>query len=239
MFRLTLEYSLNASSGSVLLDAVNYGALSSSDPIKEAPAMRIKGWIGYGDDCISLTRKPRLASNVDMRRSGDDGGKFVAMTSYGDYLGPYDFVSALFGPSSRAKVSYALSSKAVRMVIADPIDACEVKLYKVRVRDSFVITKRGGGCGFAEKVLALQEAGAVGVLVMNTIEGKPTAMMADDAQSALVKIPAFMVTSGLEEDLELIDKLRSMNENTGAQQAKMAVIGRFIFEDHYGNYDSE
>jgi hypothetical protein len=124
-------YSVNASAGQVLLDAVNFGALSSSDPAVSAPAVRIKGWVGYEDDCISLTRKVRLPANVPMRRSGDDGGKFIAMTSSGDYLGPYDFTSALFGPSSRAKLNIAWKTKPVKMVIADPIDACDMKLYKV------------------------------------------------------------------------------------------------------------
>jgi hypothetical protein len=120
----------------------------------------------------------------------------------------------------------------------DVLNTSHYATTQVRVKGSFVVTARGGGCGFADKVLALQEAGAIGVLVMNTIEGKPTAMMADDSQSALIKIPAFMVTSGLEEDLSQISKLKEMN-NEGAAAGKMTLLGRFVFEDHYGNYDSE
>jgi hypothetical protein len=52
----------------------------------------------------------------------------LALSSYGDPLGPYDFHSALFGPSKEKAFPF---HGPVRMVVADPIQACDVKAFKV------------------------------------------------------------------------------------------------------------
>ena len=54
------------------------------------------------------------------------------------------------------------------------------------------MTERGGGCGFGEKVMNAQTAGAIGIVVINNSPGT-SAMMVDETQAAEVRIPAFMV----------------------------------------------
>lgn len=100
--------------------------------------------MGTSDDCASLAKPPSsaqaplpdgagLAAPLAVvplpRKPGDDGGKLLALSSFGDALGPYDFSAALFGPSTRA--AFPLHGP-VRMVAADPINACDVKAFKVR-----------------------------------------------------------------------------------------------------------
>jgi hypothetical protein len=67
------------------------------------------------------------AAALVARKPNDDGGKVLALSSFGDALGPYDFHAALFGPSRRATFPW---SGPVRMAVADPIDACDVKAFK-------------------------------------------------------------------------------------------------------------
>lgn len=117
--------------------------------------------------------------------------------------------------------------------MADPFDGCDVKKYKVRVSGLFVVVRRGD-CGFAEKALAAQAAGAAGLVVVNT-NGPTSAMMADDAQTLEIKIPSYMVSSGFAEDLVELEKLREIDPSHS--NLKLGVLGRFIFEDFYGNYD--
>ena len=114
---------------------------------------------------------------------------------------------------------------------------------QVRVKGFFAIVERGGGCGFGDKVIAAQTAGAVGVVVVNKGEGdkgKSQAMMADKDQSALVKVPAFMVSAALLEDIRDDELVRQIAKNKGTalhSNVRFGIVGRFIFEDFYGDYD--
>jgi hypothetical protein len=233
---------MNASSGDILREAVGFGALKGSDEKNTAPNQRVLGWVGSPEDCEHLAHTQAARPEEAKDRRGDEGGKFLAMSSQGDMLGPYDFTAALFGPSTSLKLQKANNPAAfapVRFVVADPIDGCDTRKYKVRVKGSWVITERGGGCGFADKVIAVQTAGAIGVLVVQTKgKGAPSAMMADDVQSSEVKIPAYMVSLGLMEDVRLLGQVRQRNPAMQGQKP-LSYIGRMIFEDYYGAYDEE
>ena len=62
---------------------------------------------------------------------------------------------------------------------------CVTNAFQVRLAGLVAVVERGGGCGFSDKVLAVQAAGALAVAVINTDAGT-SPMMADDATSAQV-----------------------------------------------------
>ena len=227
--------SMNMSTGDILRDAVTWGSLAGSSKTGVAPQQRVMGWIGTPDDCPSLLR-PLVPppENPQMRRKDDDGGKIVAMSSFGDPLGPYDFHSALFGPSTKERFPYKHGP--LRFAVVDPPDGCETSKYKVRVRGAVAVVMRGA-CGFADKCENVQAAGAIACVIVNSEPGT-NAMMADETQSAAIRIPCFMASLGLKEDLDDIAALREANPQAAAGE-RASLIGRFIFEDFYGRYDSE
>lgn len=111
------------------------------------PPQRVRGWIGQIGECEELRSSPEFVpppwladslaahtnKNLPQRRPNDEGGKFVALTSFGDPLGPYTFHSALFGPSGRDRsAKHTANGNPVKLVVADPIDGCNVQTYKVR-----------------------------------------------------------------------------------------------------------
>ena len=66
------------------------------------------------------------------------------------------------------------------------------------------------------------------------------AMMADKDQSALVKVPAFMVSSALLQDIRDDELARKFAVEKGTHlhsNVRFGIVGRFIFEDFYGDYD--
>ncbi len=51
-----------------------------------------------------------------------------------------------------------------------------------------------GSCSFVEKVLGAQEGGAVGVIVINNVDGPPLAMGGSDAPGYAITIPSVMIS---------------------------------------------
>ncbi len=53
-----------------------------------------------------------------------------------------------------------------------------------------------GSCSFAEKILGAQLGGAVGVIVINNVDGPPQAMGGSDAPGNAITIPSVMISKG-------------------------------------------
>ena len=81
-----------------------------------------------------------------------------------------------------------------------------------------------GGCGFADKVLSAQEAGAVAVVVVNN-DVSIVSMMADEKATSKVTIPSVMVSFNFM-DFKVLVRRR------GEQG-----LGRLVREDYIGQYD--
>ena len=95
----------------------------------------------------------------------------------------YPPASAQFG-----RLSFDL---AANMVVAEPADGCVALTNSASLSGRIALIDRGS-CDFSLKALNAQQAGAVGVVIVNNVAGAPTTM-ASGASAASVTIPAIMV----------------------------------------------
>lgn len=112
---------------------------------------------------------------------------FVTVNSPPGIAGDYAAQPASFGP---ALPGGGLSAD---LVIADAIRACNADMPFVNagaMAGKIVLTRRGD-CTFVEKVLNAQNAGAVGVIIMNNVAGGPAPM---GGSSGAVTIPSLGIT---------------------------------------------
>ncbi|CBN80188.1 conserved unknown protein [Ectocarpus siliculosus] len=121
------------------------------------------------------------------RKDDDDGGRFLVL-SKAQGGREFNYRLARYGPG----VGDAEASP-VAIAVADPIDGCEDKAYKVRVSGMFAVVERGG-CSFSMKTLAAQRAGALGVIIANTAE-TTLRVMADQGDGEKALIPTVMVSA--------------------------------------------
>ena len=92
-----------------------------------------------------------------------------------------------FGPS----ISTALSN--LHMVVSDPIEMnTSVPINAKEMKNKIVIVKRGK-CSFALKVLRAEQAGAAGVVVLNTMSVWPFTMGDSKQEGNAITIPSVMV----------------------------------------------
>ena len=97
----------------------------------------------------------------------------------------FSFVRALYDstqPSYQPFVS--------PIVLAEPANGCFPDQYEVRVSKSVVVAERGG-CSFAQKALAVQTLGGVGLVVISNSEAV-VPMMGEKQETDQVKIPSVM-----------------------------------------------
>ncbi|CAH0480549.1 unnamed protein product [Peronospora belbahrii] len=100
------------------------------------------------------------------------------------------------------------------VIIADPFDGAKPFQNASEWKDKIVVMARGG-CTFARKVLNAQAEGAVGVIIIQTVDVWPYTMTDSTGESKDVKIPAFMMS--LKHGKGFIEYLRSKcNEITSA-----------------------
>jgi len=95
----------------------------------------------------------------------------------------YSPAGAQFGP-----LSFDL---AANVVLAEPANGCVALTNASSLTNKIALIDRGG-CDFSLKALNAQQAGAVGVAIVNNVAGAPTTM-ASGASAASVTIPAIMV----------------------------------------------
>ena len=92
----------------------------------------------------------------------------------------------------RAKFGGALSCAPAPLVFPSPASGCGEVQNEHEVKGRVAIVPRGG-CFFADKVRIMQEAQAVGVIVVNTPGSPLVAMPAGDLPVHDLSIPAVMV----------------------------------------------
>ncbi|KAG1693588.1 hypothetical protein DVH05_023352 [Phytophthora capsici] len=80
------------------------------------------------------------------------------------------------------------------VVIAEPFDGAKPFQNATEMKDKIVVMERGG-CTFARKVLRAQAAGAVAVIVIQTVDVWPYVMTDSTDESKDITIPAFMMSA--------------------------------------------
>ena len=107
------------------------------------------------------------------------------------------------------------------------------------VTNKIVLIDRGE-CSFVEKVFGAQLGGAVGVVIINNVEGPPLAMGGSDATTSLITIPAIMIS--LEDGEELKSLIRngveikaSLKRNTKPPPGRDGDFDNGVIAHEYGH----
>lgn len=150
----------------------------------------------------AMSNSQRAASAINDGRVSFDGPNTVtgaatalgfvaelAVTAPGNLAGSYEVAEASFGPSVR---DVPVSGNVVLAVDGVPPtgDACSAITNGAALAGNIALVDRGT-CPFVTKVQAAQDAGAIGVIVVNNVAGGPTPM---GGSSATITIPALMVS---------------------------------------------
>jgi uncharacterized repeat protein (TIGR01451 family) len=139
------------------------------------------------------TRAIATAASVDAGESFESVRVNPSSPVAGSYLGG----SAAFGPApsgQTATVVLAVDPTAPAACGPDPNDGCCALTNAAAMAGNICIVNRGT-CSFKTKTLNCQNAGAIGVIVVNNAPGSPPPGMADDATIVTaITIPTEMVT---------------------------------------------
>ncbi|WP_179334247.1 T9SS-dependent M36 family metallopeptidase [Winogradskyella costae] len=116
----------------------------------------------------------------------------------GSLTGEYDAIGASFGALLTA---VPVTSNLIRAIdtSADILNACETIINPAQLNGNIAILRRGI-CEFGAKVLAVENAGAIGVIVVNNVTGAAIEM-GPGTDGDLVSIPSVMVTQDVGEAL--------------------------------------
>ncbi|WP_284698684.1 PA domain-containing protein [Flavobacterium lacisediminis] len=115
----------------------------------------------------------------------------VTINSPAGIAGSYAcYPTTAFGPP----ITTAITQNIVLIVdnTAPTSNGCETVTNAAALNGKIALIRRGT-CSFVTKILAAQAAGAVGVIVMNNVDGTPVPM-GDDGSGASVLIPSVMVS---------------------------------------------
>jgi hypothetical protein len=111
----------------------------------------------------------------------------------------------------------AVDSTPTNSSTGSPRDACSALTNATRVAGRIVLVERGG-CEFQAKIENAEDAGAVGVIVYNDVDGEPIVMNGD---ANVVHIPAVMIGNG--------DGQRLLTALSGTQQVTVKLVkGVFV-----------
>ncbi|CAM9944447.1 unnamed protein product [Ascophyllum nodosum] len=122
------------------------------------------------------------------RKQEDNGGLFL-VHSKGAGGAEFDYRQAQYGPG----IIEVAGTAPYGMTVADPLDGCDDKPYKVRITGMLVAVKRGG-CSFNMKTLVAQRLRAKGVIIINTAE-TTLRVMADPGEVEKALLPTVMVSA--------------------------------------------
>ena len=116
----------------------------------------------------------------------------------GSLVGTYEGLGASFGA---ILTSIPVTSNLVLATDfgADIYDACELLINSAELNGNIAVLRRGS-CEFGAKLLAVENAGAIGAIVVNNVAGDPISM-GSGADGDLVSIPSIMITQSAGEAL--------------------------------------
>ena len=129
------------------------------------------------------------APAIAVANSIDNGAAFsvIRVNAPERIAGDYVAEEALFTP--QLAVAGPVTA---RLVMADPVQACQPLTNTTGLTGKLALIDRGS-CYFVDKVRAAMNAGAVGVIVVNNVDGPPIAMGGVGDMSDL-SIPAVMIS---------------------------------------------
>ena len=111
----------------------------------------------------------------------------------GPLAGDYDITEANFGPGWPTNISgdlaLAVDNDASGL---DPNDVCDPLINAAELNGNIAVIRRGE-CTFVQKVQTAQDAGAIGVIIVNNVGGAPITLGGD---SGTITIPSGMVSQG-------------------------------------------
>lgn len=117
------------------------------------------------------------------------------------------------------------------LIAAVPFDACGEFQNAEQLAGRIVMVVRGG-CSFAKKAFAVQNASGIGVLVRNSDRGKSKEeekqmlfMMSDDGSGHRVRIPVEMITASDGDDL--------LNAKAKYGRVVVSLGRRLLLKDYY------
>lgn len=173
-----------------------------------------------------------LPANVEtaitVANSIDDGATFstIKVTTPPALAGDYTSVEGDFTP----KLS-AIGPITAQVVQVNPSDACGTILNAAALKGKIALIDRGT-CFFVDKIRRVQTAGAIGVIMVNNVDGPPIPM-GGSGNTSDIRIPGVMIRS---EDGRLIKS--QLANGVTATLAAFAAVARPELADQLDNGSS-
>ena len=173
-----------------------FGVMNSQDPEAEAiNRLCVQGVVvvvasGNNGNTFYTASSPGIAYRaITVANSLDNGAAFstIKVTAPSSVSGDYASVEAVFTPplSSHGPVT-------APVVWADPATACDPLKNTAALKGVIALIDRGT-CYFVDKIRAVQTAGALGVIMVNNVDGPPIEM-GGRGDTSDIKIPAVMIS---------------------------------------------
>jgi hypothetical protein len=137
---------------------------------------------------------PRMQMFLWSPPGGGNAGDRLSILN-GNLTGEYPGVGAGFGADLSPTVPVTGELALVIDPIGDPNDACDIILNAGALNGKIAVLTRGN-CQFGTKVLAAQNAGAIGAIVVNNEPAAPI-VMGPGADGDAVTIPSMMITQAI------------------------------------------
>ncbi|PYQ64718.1 MAG: hypothetical protein DMF53_06885 [Acidobacteria bacterium] len=158
---------------------------------------------GNSGDTFFIGGSPGAASRAIATAASLDGGELglsVLINSPGSIAGSYLGGSAAFGPAPSGQTANAVvavdptNTTPTPSCGADPNDGCCALTNAAAMAGNICVVNRGT-CTFKTKALNCQNAGAIGVIIVNNAPGSPPPGIADDPTIVTpITIPTEMTT---------------------------------------------
>ncbi len=145
---------------------------------------------GNSGNTAYITSSPGTAARgITVANSYDDGFELTAIqvNAPAAVAGELGMVEGSFTPSLASHAAVT-----AQVVACNPIDACDTIRNTAQLNGKIVLIDRGT-CFFADKIRAVQNAGAIGVIMVNNVEGPPI-VMGGSGDTSDITIPGVMIT---------------------------------------------
>ncbi len=136
----------------------------------------------------------------------------LTVNSPSNFAGSYTGTTANFGPSipvNGITGDFVIAEDDNAGNSIDPYDACD-NITNASAIDGNIAIIRRGECSFVDKVNAMQQAGAIAVIIVNNVSGPPINM---GGNSGTITIPSIMLT--LSDGLPMINAIEAGNTING------------------------
>ena len=220
LYALKIFGSSGASSSSIIVKALNWAAdpNQDGDTSDHLDVVNLSLGSSFGDDTfpdpevLAVDRLARLgvvtaiaagntgntaynmsspgtsARGITVANSYDDGFELtaIAVNAPASVAGELGMVEGSFTTSLAS-----LGSVTAQVAATDPPDACDSLRNTAQINGKIALIDRGT-CFFVDKIRAAQTAGAIGVIMVNNVDGPPI-VMGGSGDASDIKIPGVMI----------------------------------------------